>query len=305
MAIFRRPMHPARMQLARVFLVLGALSFVFVSTGCEEFNARRKIQQAGKKYEKGLYEESVALYEEALEIEPSLKVGHHNAGLAYRQLFLRAQADPEAAQEQVQDYANKAAEHFQKYLETDPDDGAVIGLMTKLWLDSGQYPKAIAFWEQRLAKDPTSTEVLGILAGINRQAGNWDASVGFFQKQAEAEKTADSKATALSNVAKMAYHRLRDREKIVGMERLRVADIGIAALQQATRLDISLKMSVEVQTYMSSLYNSRALAHGASFGRLADQASADYHRSEFMTLNEKLKKQEEAEIGLPAKKDEG
>lgn len=303
MAIFRRPMSPAVGFLARAFALVALLGLSLGSVGCEGFNARRKIQEAGRNYEKGKYEEAAALYEEALASQPDLEIGHHNAGLAYRQIFLRAQADPDAKQEEVKAAANQAAEHFLVYLEKNPDDGTIIGLMTKLWLDSGQHPKAIEFWEKRLESEPKSTEVLGILAGINRQAGNWDKSVQYFQRQAEVEPSADAKAAAHSNVAKMAYHKLRDK-KVVGHERLRVADVGIAALQKATKLDISLKIQVEVQTYLATLYNYRALAHAASFGRLADQASADFHRSEFMDLSAKLKKQEEAELGLK-KDDEG
>jgi tetratricopeptide (TPR) repeat protein len=282
--------------LARIFVAVSACCVLFATSGCEEFNARRKIQEAGKLYDKGKYDEAAATYEEALQIAPDLEIGHHNAALAYRQMFLRAQADPDAKEEEVKALANKAANHFLAYLETDPDDGQIIGLTTKLWLDSGQHPKAIEFWEGRLAKDPKSNEVLGILAGINRQAGNWERAVEYYGKQADVEKLADDKAAALSNIAKMAWHKLKDREKVVGTERVRIADMGIAALQRAEKIDVSLKVAVEVQTYLYSLYNFRAMAHAASWARAADEASAQYHQLQFTQLREKLKALEEEEL---------
>ncbi len=293
-------MNPAppfcRPSRGSLFAVISAVCLLAVALGgCDQFNARRKIQEAGRLYGKGKFEESAALYEEALKIEPKLVIGHHNAGLAYRQIFMREQADPDAKQEEIAQIADKAAAHFLIYLKKFPEDGKVIGLMTKLWLDSGQYKKALSYWEGRLAKEPKNTEVLGILAGINRQAGNWDASVEYYDKQSDAETTPDAKAKALSNIARLAWHKLSNRQKVIGMERLRIADVGLAALEKAGKLDVGLDAALEIESYSSSLFQFRALAHRASWARVADEAAAQAHVRQLTVLRDKLKAQQKKE----------
>ncbi len=272
-----------------MFVISAVCLFAVALSGCDQFNARRKIQEAGRLYGKGKFEESAQMYEEALKIEPNLVIGHHNAGLAYRQIFQREQADPDAKPEEIAKIADKAAEHFLIYLKKFPEDGNIIGIMTKLWLDSGQFDKALSFWEGRLAKDPNNTEVLGILAGINRQAGNWDKSIEYYDKQADAEKSPENKEKALANIAKLAWHKLANRQKVVGAERLRVADIGLAAMQKAGKLELGLESQMEVESYSSSILQFRAMAHRASWARVADEAAAQTHVRLLTELRDKQK----------------
>ncbi|HUH04381.1 MAG TPA: hypothetical protein VML75_20440, partial [Kofleriaceae bacterium] len=219
--------------------------------------------------------------------------------LAYRQLFLMEQAHPDAAEESITAAADKAAQHFLKYLEKEPDDSAIIGLMTKVWLDSGQFEKALAYWEGRRAKEPDSSDVLGILASIYRQSGNWEKAVEYNLHQSEVQPTNDGKAKVIVDIAKIIWHQLADRQKLVGAERVRVADMGLAALQKAGALsDLHLETQVEIETYIMTMYTFRAMAHGATWAREADNASSQYHRTQWSALREKLKAQQEAELKL-------
>ena len=272
-----------------LFVISAVCLFAVALSGCDQFNARRKIQEAGRLYGKGKFEDAAKVYEEALKIEPNLVIGHHNAGLAYRQIFQREQADPDAKQEVVAKIADKAAAHFLIYLKKFPEDGKIIGIMTKLWLDSGQFEKALAFWEGRLAKDPKNTEVLGILAGINRQAGHWDKAVSYYDKQADAEVKPEAKEKALSNIAKLAWHKLANRQKVLGMERLHIADIGLQAMEKAGKLDLGLDSRMDVESYSSSILHFRAMAHRASWAQVADEAAAQAHVRQLTELREKQK----------------
>jgi len=294
-------MNAAPRSLA-VGLVLVLAAMVGL-TGCKEFNARRKVNEAAKLYDKGRFREAAKLYEEALAESPGLEIAHFNAGLTYRQLFGQSQADPEVKEEEVQELANKAAEHFLAYLEKHPDDAQVVAMTTKLWLDSNQYKKALAYWEGRRAKDPRNVEVLGILASINRQAGDWETAVKYHHEQANAQPTIDGKASVLLDIAKIIWHKLSDREKLVGLERVRVADLGIAALQESEdalskstdpvdkkeRLG-HLRHKVDTESYLASMYEFRSLAHGAAWARGVDQASSQYHRGIWSPLYEEWKK---------------
>jgi tetratricopeptide (TPR) repeat protein len=288
----------------RVAILLAALAaLALVGAGCKEFNARRKVNEAGKLYEKGRFREAAALYEEALSEQPDLEIAHFNAGLTYRQLFTQAQSDPEVSEKEVKELANKSAGHFLAYLENHPGDASVVAMTTKLWIDSGQFELALDYWEGRRAKDPKNAEVLGILAGINRQAGNWEKAVEYHLIQSDLAASVDASASVLVDVAKIIWHKLADREKLLGMDRLRVADMGIATMQKADKmlqgatdptdrrqLEARLKHKVDVASYTASFLNFRALAHPAVWARGVEEAAAQVQRAQWQVINDQWKK---------------
>jgi tetratricopeptide (TPR) repeat protein len=286
---------------ARVALFLAALALF--AGGCKEFNARRKVNDAAKLYEKGRFREAAALYEEALAEAPDLEIAHFNAGLTYRQMFTQAQSDPEVKDDEVKELANKSAAHFLAYLEVKPGDAQVVAMTTKLWIDSGQFQLALDYWEGRRAKDPRNAEVLGILASINRQAGNWEKAVEYHHMQSDLAPSVDASAAVLVDVAKIIWHKLADREKLIGLDRLRVADMGIATMQKADKmlqaapdptdrkqLEARLKHKVDVASYTASFLNFRAIAHPAAWARGVEEAAAQVQRAQWQVINDKWKK---------------
>ncbi len=297
--IFLRPMTGFSRTLSAAALVAAVL----ITGGCKEFNARRKVNDAAKLYDKGQFREAAELYEEALAEVPDLEVAHFNAGLTYRSMFQVAQSEPDATDAERMDYANKATEHFLAYLEKQPDDAKVVALTTKIWIDSGQYPKAIDYWETRRAKEPANVEVLGILASIHRQAGDWERAVEMHHLQADAQPTVDGAASTLIDIGKIIWYKLADRQKVVGLERVRIADMGIAAMQKGEKLlqaapdptvkkelATRLKHKVDIATYTASFFTLRGLAHPASWARGIEDAASQVARSSWQTLNDQYKK---------------
>lgn len=279
---------PWRVRTARIFIGIAAACALLLSTGCEELSARRQVQKANKLYAQGKFSKSVEEYEAAL-ARADLPIGHHNAGLAYLKLFKAGIETPENL-----GHAARATEHFQAYLEVFPDDSQVIGLMTQVWLDSGQYEKALAYWEQELAENPNSTEILSYLASINRQAGDWEQAVEWHYKQHEAETTPDGKAAALVDIAKLIWHRLQDKDGLTGLERIRVADVGIGALQQAAEMRPD---DIDVHRYLASMFQLRAMGHGASWAQAVDRASSQIHQGKVIELTKQQEQQEPADDG--------
>jgi tetratricopeptide (TPR) repeat protein len=256
------------------------------TTGCEELSARRQVQKANKHYAQGRFSKAVEEYEAALG-KAELPIGHHNAGLAYFKLFKAGIETPENLA-----YAARATDHFQKYLVAFPDDTQIIGLMTQVWLDSGQYEKALAYWEQELVESPKNTEILAYLASINRQAGNWEKAVEWHYRQYEAESAPDGKVAALVDVAKLIWHKLQDKETLTGLERIRVADIGIGALQQAAEMEPE---SIDVHRYLASMFQLRAMGQGASWAQAVDRASSQIHQSKVIDLTKQREQQKPAD----------
>lgn len=286
-----------RIHRQRAMVVFSVLGLLLALTGCDEFGARRKIQKADKLYTDGHYAEAVPLYEEALKVAPQLAIGHHNAGLAYSKLFVPGDESPENLH-----FADKATEHFQEYLKSNPGDGPIVGIMTRIWMDAGQYKKALAYWEGELAKDPNNPEVIEIVASINRQAGDWETAIEWHYRQAEAVHDIGAKVDVYLLIAKIVWHKLSDRDKILAYDRLRIADIGIAAMTKAMDLKPPDDKAMELHGYMASIFEFRALAHGASWARDADRASTQYHRNQWRILNEEYQKQKKAEEQKDAEK---
>lgn len=258
----------------RIALLTAALALVALA-GCDELTSRHEIQEGNKLYLEGRYSKAVELYAAALERTPDLAVGHHNAGLAYHKLF---QPGSDTPQNKV--FAEKAAYHFTKYLEDESGDQKIISLLTTIWLDSGQYDKAIKYWGDVLAKDPKSRDVIEKLANINRQAGNYDKALEWHRKRVELETDPGAKVKALTDIAQMQWSRLQKPE-LVDAERVAVVDVGLAALQKAEQLD---PKNAVVHSLIASLYQHRALAHGATWAKVIEAASQRYHQVRFSEI---------------------
>lgn len=267
--------HP---RFGRVLLVVAALLLTVLGTGCEEISARREIQEGNKQFEKGKYEQAAQLFEDALTKAPHLDTAHYNAALTYKKMFRAGIDTPEN-----QAYADKASAHFQAYLKTNPTDRDIVTLLTRLWNDSGDYDSSIQYWERELAKEPNNTEIIGILAGINRQAQRWDKAIEWNMRQVEIETEPEAKAGAYKAVAGLMVSRLRSRQhQIVGEERLRIADTGIAALQKAAEL---APEDPDVQTALGFLYGERSLGQWASWAQIVEVAAARHHYKRWSALN--------------------
>ncbi len=266
--------RPNRSGTARRIAMIAVAALIALA-GCDELTSRREIQQANKLYLEGRYAKAIELYEAALDRSPDLAIGHHNAGLAYHKLF---QPGTETPQNKV--FAEKAALHFTKYLDEEGGDQKIISLLTTIWLDSGQYDKAIKYWNEVLAKDPKSRDVLEKLANINRQAGNYDKALEWHMKRFELETDSGAKVKALTDIAQMQWSRLQKPE-LVDAERVAVVDIGLASLQKAEQLD---PKNAVVHSLIASLYQHRALAHGASWAKAVEVASQRYHQLRFTEI---------------------
>jgi len=258
------------------FATFAAAAAVLVGgAGCEELSSRRQIQEANKLYAEGRYNKAVEMYSEALAMTPELAIGQHNAGLAYYKLF-----QPGVETKENRAFAEKSAEHFMNYLRSEPNDTKVIGILTTIWLDSGQFDKAISYWSEIHAKEPKSRDVVVRLANIYRKAGQFDKAVEWHSKRVELEPEASGKVRAYYDIGNMQWSRLQ-KPDLVDADRLAVVDVGLAALQKAEALD---PKHPDVQSLMGSLYQHRSWAHGAHWARGLEQASQRFHLSRFSDI---------------------
>jgi tetratricopeptide (TPR) repeat protein len=158
-----------RSPIAIFGILLAVASSVTMGTGCREVGARRDIQEGNKLYYAGKYEQAIARYNEALEVQPDLAIGWFNLALSHLALFAPGLKTPENEQ-----HAQGAITGLQKYLSYFPGDKQAQDYLLSTFIDSGHYEGAIKFFEVRLEKNPNDIEAIAQLAHISSQAGSFE-----------------------------------------------------------------------------------------------------------------------------------
>lgn len=271
--------------MARNFVIVIAAIFAGVlGTACSELKARRDIQKADKLYEEGKYAEAIEVYEEALE-QSDLEIGHHNLAVAAFNAFQPGNPSPAN-----QSYAKKASEHFQIYLKHNPKDNEIVELLTTVWVDSGQIDQALAFWKNVRETNPENPDALRQLGSIHRMAGNYEEAIRWDYERVAEAKDDKKKVQILVGIGQLQYSRLSKKLegnlKIVDLERLEVADIGVAALQKAIAIN---PKNASAHSLLSTVYQYRSFSHLNGWGKLVDIASQRHHASMRDALSKKAK----------------
>lgn len=256
--------------------------------GCDQISARRHIQKGTALYEDNKYEEAAAEFEAGLAIDPSLDVGQYNLGLTYQKLFRPGDETPENKAN-----ADKAVAAFQAYLKDNPQDSDTAEMVSEIWVNNKDYEKALAYWQAEHDKDAKNTNPIKQIASINFKAGRFDETVKWYVVLAEAEPVVADKVLAYLSVGRFAFVRLADTGKVVGDERIHVADLGIAALEKAAKLD---PKNIEAENMQGALYNHRALAQGGYWAGAIDRAIGLHHQGVGRVLRDEAKKAQ----GTPA-----
>jgi tetratricopeptide (TPR) repeat protein len=276
-------MQPRRRTLVAVVAIVAC---ALISVGCKKFNSRRLINEGNKLYKEGKFEQAAATFEEALK-EEDLDVAHYNLGITYVKLFM-----PGSTSDANKAYADKAAEQLSIWLKNHPKDNDARKMMTSVWVDSGDYEKALAYWQNEHEADPKNRDVMGQMASINLKAGNFDETIKWIVLDAEVAPNTEGKVKTLVGVGNVVWSKLSNKEKVVGAERIHVADTGISACQKVLGLDPN---NVECQGLLAAIFNFRSLAHGASWAAGIDRASSQNHAQKHRVLLEEAKKKAAAE----------
>jgi tetratricopeptide (TPR) repeat protein len=181
--------------------------------------------------------------------------------------------------------ADLAAQHFLAWVKAHPDDAETRGIMTQVWMDSSQFPKAIEYWQSLLTAKPNDPEIMGALAGINLKAGDWRKSIEWYNKVAELSTDTSAKVAAYQFIGNVAWSKLNSKT-LGGAAAVELADRGIGALQKAAELQPDNPKPVGLQ---ASIFNFRGQAMGASWAGAIDRASAQDLQHASRVLRDKAK----------------
>lgn len=266
--------------LAMIFIVVGL-------GGCDDLNARSNIQKGNKAYEDQDYEKAAKLYEESIRLAPDLDVGYHNLGITYSRMFSAGLETPENKA-----IAEKATTNLAKWLEKHPKDAKIRKLLTGLWIDSGDYKKALEYWIKEHEAAPEARDVIQLVAGIYLKSGDWRTAIDWYRKDVDAAKDVPGKVSAYQSIANLTFGKLfSSREKVVGAERAEIAEIGLEAAGAALELD---PKSLALVSISAGLWNNRAIAHGPYWAAVLDRTEAQVFEQRARVLRDEAKKNQPA-----------
>lgn len=273
----------------RVWFVPALLSLALLG-GCKEISARRKIQEANDLYKNGKYEAAAKVYEEALALDNSLAIGHHNLGVAYYKIMKRG--DLSAENKAI---ADNAAQHLEVYLKSEPKDDDVRKLITDIWVDTGQVDKAIGFWTKEHDADPKNPFPVDQLAELTFRRGNpddWREAIKWLRVGVDVAPDPEAKAKAYTKIGSLCFvflldNKAPDTRHIDGALRVEIADIGISALQQGQALN---PKSTEIVSVLGSLNVQRGIANKSRLGYSIDMATYQNYMRIFAVLREEAAK---------------
>jgi tetratricopeptide (TPR) repeat protein len=182
--------------------------------------------------------------------------------------------------------AEAAATNFLAWLKANPKDDDTRKQMTQVWIDSGQFQLALDYWAGLLKDKPKDPEIMGNLAGINLKAGDWRKSIEWYIQVADIATDPSNKIAAFQFIGNVAWSKLNSKS-LTSAESIELADRGIGALQKAAEL---APKNPKLYGLQASIYNFRALAHGASWASAIDRASAQDLQRLSRVLAEEAKK---------------
>ena len=253
--------------------------------GCDELSARSSVQKGNAAYGEQEFDKAVTHYESALKLAPDLDVIHHNLGITYSRLFHPGMETPENKAT-----AEKATSHLAKWLEKHPKDAEVRKLLTSLWIDSGDYQKAIDFWKKEHDADPKARDVIQLIGGIYLKSGDWRTAIDWYRKDAEAATDNAGRVGAYQSIANIAFSKIwtmDSRTKVMGTERTEIAEIGLEAAEAGLQLD---PKNIPLTSISQGLWVNHGTAQGPFWAATIDRTEAQVYEQRARVLKEEAKK---------------
>jgi tetratricopeptide (TPR) repeat protein len=271
---------------------IALLCGLVFAAGCSELRARQAVKDGNKLYSEGRYEQAIERFQAALTDAPQLEIAHHNLALAHLKLFRAGDADPANLE-----HARQALENINAYLAVEPDDGKMVNLLIKTYVDAEDYDGAINYWTKHVETHPTDQRALGELAGINETALRYDEALLWHRKRFETARNDDERVNALFAVGNLQNRRLIKAMDKPASERLAMADSGIGALQQASAIQPD---NEQIYGLLDALYRQRAVSQEVSWARAVEEANATMHRLHWRDIYLRKKKEMEQKADDPA-----
>ncbi len=246
MVMHRRGSFLRRGVLTALLLVLSAV----LSAGCNKLKSKQEIKKGNDFFKAQKYETALASYQEALRFDPGEKKLHKNIGLAYMGMYQPGSKHPKDLE-----FAAKAIDHLKMYTEAYPKDRKAMEFLVSLYLSTERFDDAIAFYEGMLREDPNDTRAMQSLAQMYFKKGDVDNALKWLRKRLDAETSPQAKAEVYYFIGVQAWDRSYNFPGIDPVERARIVDEGLDALNKALEIKPDY---FEAISYVNLLYREKA-----------------------------------------------
>ncbi len=242
--------HRARSFARNAAVLLLLVCAAFSSAGCNKLKSKKEIKKGNDFFKAAQYQTALAAYQEALRLDPNEKKLHKNIGLAYMGLYQPGSKHPKDLE-----YAAKAIEHLKTYSEAFPVDRKSREFLVSLYLSTERYDDAIAFYQEMVKENPNDTKAMQSLAQMYFKKGDVEHAVEWLKKRLAAETTPEAKAEVYYFIGVQAWDRSYNFPNIDPVERAKIVDEGIDALNKALQIKPDY---FEALSYLNLLYREKA-----------------------------------------------
>lgn len=278
-----RPQVQARTRTLSLSILVTVSVFLAGCGKYDEMKARRAVNEGNAEYGEQNYDKAAKKFEEAIQIVPDLEIAHHNLGITYSRMFKAGVETPENKA-----IATKATDQLAWWLQKHPDDLKIRKLITTLWLDAGEYEKALAYWKNEHTRDPKARDVLQTIAGIYLKSQDWRSAIEWYRKDVEAAPDTNARVAALTSIVNVCFGKLfSGREKVFTTERAEIAEIGLQAAEEGIKLDPKV---IGLWGTSQGLWDQRSLANGQSWAYQIDRTESQVYSQRARVLREEAKK---------------
>ncbi|MFN2385135.1 MAG: tetratricopeptide repeat protein [Thermoanaerobaculia bacterium] len=266
------------MRRQRVAVTALLLLLVAGISGCNKLKAKQEIKKGNEFARAQQYQTALASYQEALRLDPNEKRLHKSIGYAYMGMY-----QPGSKHVKDLEIAGKAIEHLKIYVDTVPEDRKAREVLLSMYLATERYDEAVGFYQAMLKEDPKDTRAMGSMASIYFKRGDFDQGVEWLKRRIAAEPP-DTRPEVYHLIGAQAWDRSYNYPNIDPMERARIVDQGLEALNEAMKLRPDY---FEALSYINLLYREKAKMETDPVRQQEYIAQADQYRAQAMEMRKK------------------
>lgn len=233
-----------------VVTVAALLVSAALAGGCNKLKSKQEIKKGNSFFKAEQYQTALASYQEALRLDPGEKKLHKNIGLAYMGMY-----NPGSKHPKDLEFAAKAIEHLKIYSEAYPADRKAREFLVSMYLSTERFDDAIAFYQGLVQESPNDVKAMQSLAQMYFKKGDVDNALKWLKKRLDTETSPLAKAEVYYFIGVQAWDRSYNFPDIDPVERARIVDEGLDALNKALQIKPDY---FEALSYVNLLYREKA-----------------------------------------------
>lgn len=261
--------------MKRTACLIGALTLLFSSLGCQKIRARSEIKDANDAYTREDYAKALTLYISARKTDPSFPELGRMIGYSHIGLYV-----PEDKTPPNEAHADAAIKELSDYLRKKPDDRIARDALINTYLNANRTSQAIQYFVDYLKDHPADLEAVKSVATLYAKQGDFAASLNWYEKIT----LLDSKnPEAFYIYGVVCYEKVAKNPPADDNEKLAIIERGKSALQKA----IDMKPDYfESMAYLNLLWRQQAVIDAKTdpVKGQADIAQADVIRNRAMEI---------------------